>query len=272
MTEDSQILTASSLRHRKRGDLVVGEIKAWISDRALSPGDRLPKEAELQEIFGVSRGVIREALKVLEVQGLVTLSTGPKGGARLEVPPFDRTFRFVQNYLFFQGLSVADIYEQRLLIEPELAAGAVPYLTEDNFAMMERSIELSATDAAPDSEEAMRSRQEDLNFHDVFARSNPNSMLSFTGQMINETLRTVVEISWAESAEHYGEFGRSNAEAHRRILSACRAGDRDQVRDEMRLHILEVRDFVLNRMNAEIRSELLDDDGMHVRVNIGRRR
>lgn len=47
----------------------------------MRPGVKLSKEAELQQMFNVSRGAVREALKALEVQGLVSLSTGPDGGA-----------------------------------------------------------------------------------------------------------------------------------------------------------------------------------------------
>ena len=54
----------------KRGDVMVEEIKAWIAERRIAPGDRLPKESELQSLFGVSKGTAREALKSLEVQGL----------------------------------------------------------------------------------------------------------------------------------------------------------------------------------------------------------
>src|SRR5438045_1691801 len=88
----------------KRGDLVVEEIKRWIVTRELKPGDRLPKEADLQELFSVSKGTVREALKSLEVQGFISVSTGPSGGATVVEVPLERTFQLVQNYLFFKEL------------------------------------------------------------------------------------------------------------------------------------------------------------------------
>src|SRR5450631_1665234 len=101
------------LRSPKRGDLVVDEIKRWIAERRLAPGDKLPKEAELQQLFGVSKGTAREALKSLEVQGLVSVSTGPAGGATIGEVSFDRAFQLAQNYLFFRNLDVAQIYAVR---------------------------------------------------------------------------------------------------------------------------------------------------------------
>src|ERR1700731_1271325 len=133
-----------NLRSQKRGDLVVEEIKRWIAERRLGPGDKLPKENELQTLFGVSKGTAREALKSLEVQGLVTVSTGPAGGATISAVPLDRAFQLVQNYLFFREVNVAQIYAVRRVLEPELAAGAVPHLTEADFEALEHSIETCA--------------------------------------------------------------------------------------------------------------------------------
>ena len=167
---------------------MVEEIKRWIAERRLAPGDKLPKEDELQELFGVSKGTAREALKSLEVQGLVTVSTGPAGGATIGEVPFDRALQLLQNYLFFRELDVAQIYAVRRLLEPELAAGAVPHLTEEHFAALERSIETCAPHPAS-AEQALAQRQEDLHFHDVLAAANPNLLLRFMCQVINHLLR-----------------------------------------------------------------------------------
>src|SRR3979411_169040 len=99
-----------NLRSQKRGDLVVEEIKRWIAERRLGPGDKLPKEDELQTLFGVSKGTAREALKSLEVQGLVTVSTGPTGGATIGEVPLERALQLPQNNLFFREIDWGHIY------------------------------------------------------------------------------------------------------------------------------------------------------------------
>ena len=96
----------------KRGDEMVDEIKAWIAERRLEPGDKLPKESELQALFGVSKGTTREALKSLEVQGLVKMSTGPAGGATIGEVPLERTLQLLQNYLFFRALDIPQQTEE----------------------------------------------------------------------------------------------------------------------------------------------------------------
>ena len=72
--------------HRKRqklSDVIVESVKRSIVTDALKPGDRLPTERELMESFQCSKGSAREALKALEVEGLVNTRTGPSGGAYL---------------------------------------------------------------------------------------------------------------------------------------------------------------------------------------------
>src|ERR1035437_5204658 len=128
------------IKQLKRPDLVAEEIKRLISEKNLSPGDRLPREGELQTQFEVSKGTIREALKSLEVQGLVKISTGPTGGGTIIDVTLDRTMQFLQNYLFSKKVALDDIYSVRRLLEPELAAGAVAHLTETDFESLENSI------------------------------------------------------------------------------------------------------------------------------------
>jgi GntR family transcriptional repressor for pyruvate dehydrogenase complex len=139
-----QMPVRPDFRAQKCGDVVVEEIKRWIGERRLIPGDKLPKETALQELFGVSKGTAREALKSLEVQGLITVNTGPAGGATISEVPLERTFQLVQNYLFFRDLNVAQIYAIRRMLEPDLAAGAVAHLTGTDFEALEHSIHTCA--------------------------------------------------------------------------------------------------------------------------------
>lgn len=223
---------------QKRGDIVVEEIKRWIGEGRLVPGDKLPKETALQELFGISKGTAREALKSLEVQGLVTVRTGPAGGATISEVPLERAFQLVQNYLFFRDLNVTQIYAIRQMLEPELAAGAVPHLTESDFEALERSIHVCAP--APASlAQARAQRQEDLHFHDVLAAANPNALLRFMCELVNRLLRHLVTIGNQPAHPAYQRLGDANVDAHRRLLEAARRRDADEVRRLMLDHIDE---------------------------------
>src|SRR5260370_9438634 len=120
-------LRSPHLRSQKRGDLVVEEIKRWIAERRLGPGDKLPKEDQLQTLFGVSKGTAREALKSLEVQGLVTMSTGPAGGPPIAEGPLERAFPLPQNSLSSRELDVAPISALPRPLHPEPPPRPAPH-------------------------------------------------------------------------------------------------------------------------------------------------
>jgi GntR family transcriptional repressor for pyruvate dehydrogenase complex len=259
----------SNFRTPKRGDLMVDEIKRWIAEHRVAPGDRLPKESELQELFGVSKGTAREALKSLEVQGLVKVSTGPSGGATIGEVPIERAFQLLQNYLFFQKVDVAQIYAVRRILEPELAAGAVPHLTDADFAALERSIETCAP-APVSTAHALEQRQEDLHFHDILAAANPNALLRFFCEVINHQLRHTLTLVDQPAHPGYRHLGDSNVAAHRRLLDAARRGDADTVRELMVEHVDEVSRIVIE-LSATVRQRFVTDSDLQSRVAPDRR-
>ncbi len=261
--ELTQTLLAAQ-RIVKRGDQVAEQVKRWINERELRPGDKLPKEAELQALFSVSKSTMREALKSLEVQGLIRISTGPNGGATIAQVPFERTCQFVQNYLFFQDLSVPDIYELRKLIEPELAVGALGHLRPEDFAALEKSIAFCSPPGGS-LEMTQLQRQEDLNFHEILARVNPNPIMRMTGQLVNELLRHVVKLGGHTDHARYEEFGHANVHAHRSILQAVRRGDAKKLHRLMYEHILEAQDHVM-KLQPVVQRRLLLDSDMDLRI------
>jgi GntR family transcriptional regulator, transcriptional repressor for pyruvate dehydrogenase complex len=249
---------------QKRADLVAEEIKRWIAERNLQPGDKFPKESELQETFGVSKGTMREALKSLEVQGLVTVNTGPGGGARLGEVRLDRTFQLLQNYLFFKDVSINDIYAMRRIVEPELAAGAVVHLTEAQIVALEHSVD-QCSPLPANRAHAIVQRQEDLHFHDILAQANPNPLLGLICQIINQMLRHLVVLGPDPSGKNYQRLGDTNVAAHRKILSAVRKRDAKAVRRLMLEHIVEAEQHVL-RLHADVSKRLVLDSDFRINV------
>jgi GntR family transcriptional regulator, transcriptional repressor for pyruvate dehydrogenase complex len=262
---NSIMKSTTNLRSPKRGDLMVEEIKRWVADRQLAPGDKLPKEHELQALFGVSKGTTREALKSLEVQGLLTMSTGPAGGATIGAVPFDRAFQLVQNYLFFRDVDVAQIYAVRRMLEPELAAGAVPVLTGADFEALERSIETCAPTPASKGQ-ALLQRREDLHFRDILAAANPNGVLRFMCEVINHLLRHLVTVSDQPTHPVYQRLGDTNVAAHRKILAAARSGDTAEVRKLVLDHIDEAGGFA-GQLDAAVRRHFVLDSELQARIS-----
>ena len=245
-----------AIKQLKRSDLVAQEIKRMVTERNLSPGDRLPRESELQEQFQVSKGTVREALKSLEVQGLVTISTGPSGGGTIVEIPLDRTLQFMQNYLFFKEVTIDDIYAVRLKLEPELAAGAVPHLTEADFEALEHSI--TCCDPSESGSDLIAQRREDVNFHDILAAANPNPFLRFTCELINEMIRQLIVFGNRTPKTAHRRFGEENANYHREIVQAARARDAERVRALMLQHMQDATHAV-KRMKGRIQGRLILD-------------
>ncbi|WP_354683439.1 FCD domain-containing protein [Cupriavidus necator] len=255
---------AIEIRKQKRADLVAEELKRLITQRNLRPGDRLPQEGKLQQMFSVSKSTIREALKSLEVQGLISVTTGPAGGGTIVEVPLDRTFQLMQNYLFFKDVGIADIYTVRRLLEPELAAGAVPHLTEEDFSALERTIDLCDPASAAAAAPLLDQRQEDLTFHDILAAANPNPMLRFCCELINEMIRQLVVFGNDTPACEHERFGAANVKFHKRIVKAARDRDAEAVRSLMSAHMEECTHYV-TRMNGRIHGRLVLDSEMPTR-------
>lgn len=245
-----------AIKPLKRSDLVAQEIKRMITERNLSLGDRLPRESELQEQFQVSKGTVREALKSLEVQGLITISTGPSGGGTIVEVPLDRTLQFMQNYLFFQEVSIDNIYAVRMQLEPELAAGAVPHLTEADFEALEHSI--TCCDPTSSNDNLIMQRHEDVNFHDILAAANPNPFLRFTCELINEMIRQLIVFGNRTPKTEHRRFGEENANYHREIVQAARERDVERVRTLMVAHMQDATHSV-KRMKGRLQGRLILD-------------
>ena len=122
---------------RSRPVQLADTIKEWVVEHQLKAGDRLPGEAELIESHGRSKGTVREAMRILEAQGLVETRTGPGGGSFVaEVSP-DRAQSLLANFFYFRDLSIKDIYQIRKLLEPEVAATLAGKLSDEQLAALE---------------------------------------------------------------------------------------------------------------------------------------
>ncbi|WP_151704376.1 FadR/GntR family transcriptional regulator [Nitrincola alkalilacustris] len=238
-----------SPKRMKRADQIVESVKRWVVLKDVQPGDKLPNEKALMELFECSKGTVREALKSLEVQGLITVKTGPNGGAILAQVPYPLASQMLRNYLHFQHPTGPDIYSMRKLVEPEIATIAVDKLTAEDLAELERLTELCAS-PAQDIEQRVTQRIAELDFHNLLADRCGNPILGFFGRFLNDLIKDLVIYKKVQLPEQQ-EFSKSNLHYHRELLTAFKARDHQAVHRLMGEHMQCAQDF-----NVELEAQL----------------
>jgi GntR family transcriptional repressor for pyruvate dehydrogenase complex len=242
-----------SAAFRKKSDVIANEMKYWIAKSNLQAGDRLPQEKELIRLFGVSRATIREALGALEVQGLVRITTGPKGGAAVSEVPEATAMDLLGSFFYFQQISVQDIYQVRREIEPTMAVAAVGHLSGDHFARLQHILDKVEFDNNT-PEKIWESRKQEIAFHDIIAEACPNRWLSFCCRFMNKLLLDIIVIKKIYERE-YDEFSRHNQDYHDQLMKSFRLEDREAIRRIMHDHMnqaachMEVLADDVNNMN-----------------------
>ena len=106
------------VRVPKTAELVAAHLRRQIVRNELHEGDALPPEAVLMAQFGVSRPTLREAFRVLEAEGLISVRRGAHGGARVHTPDVDVAARYAGLVLEHRGATLSDVYEAAGLLDP----------------------------------------------------------------------------------------------------------------------------------------------------------
>ena len=115
------MLALKPIRQVRASEEVLSQLKEAILRGLLKAGDKLPSERELTENFQVSRGVIREAIRVLEATRFVTIKQGPAGGAYVNEMNFERLSGGFLDLYLANKLTIPELNQVRLHIEPEVA-------------------------------------------------------------------------------------------------------------------------------------------------------
>ena len=116
---------------------VVEQIQEAILQGTLNPGDKLPPERELKEMFGASRGTLREALRILEQKGLITIKIGVAGGAVVNALSTDQVSESLDLLIRYQKASLKDLAEFREGVEG-LVAGLKAVISHDWKSCLQR--------------------------------------------------------------------------------------------------------------------------------------
>jgi GntR family transcriptional repressor for pyruvate dehydrogenase complex len=225
-----------AIRRNKVYEAVARQIEALILEK-LKPGDKLPPERELAELFAVSRSSIRDAIRSLELAGLVEPRQGI-GTVVCEVTA-DSLLNPLVNALNRRQELVGELLEVRKMIEPPLAARAATHATEDEIQEMGDILRRQAEKMARDE----MTIEEDSEFHYTIAMASGNSVVLKVLDLLMDLLRETRE----RSLQVVGRPQKSLA-GHRQILNAIKKGDAAAAEAAMRHHIEDVEQIVLNKL------------------------
>ncbi len=224
-----------TVRRNRIYEGIARQIEKMIAEK-MRPGDRLPPERQLADMFGVSRSSIRDAIRTLELSGLVEARQGL--GTVVRERSSDAVLNPLTNVLVQKRKLVGELLDVRKMIEPPLAARAAQHATPDEVAEMENILRRQ--------EEKMRAGdlaiEEDNDFHYAIALAADNSVVLKVLDVLMDLLRDTRE----RSLQVEGRPERSMA-GHREILAAIQHQDPAGAEAAMYRHIESVENIVLTK-------------------------
>ena len=240
----------SNKTHISRPAQVAAAIKQWVVEQQLAVGDRLPNETELIQRFGMAKSTIREAMRILEAQGLIKTRTGPGGGSFVHEVSKERASALLGNYFYFKNLTIADIYQLRRLLEPELAASLAGKLSEDVLQALEANIAATYVEP-PQSLDAEREYHiASLRFHILLAEQSDNNLLGFLIGFIANILSELTVVRKLYSPPNI-ELWAKGRDYQLRLVEALRQGDANAARRIMAAH-METAQVLMEGQEAEV--------------------
>ena len=244
---ESGSLGIKKVKRETLNDKVEQSLRKMLQEEHWKDGERLPPEAELAELFGVSRLTVRLALQRLSAQGLIAVRAGDGAFAR----KFSlRTYLDAASDLYVTPEMLDDVCEFRKLLEVECARLACERATELDFAAMQRACDvyLAIIHSEPEwNEETVERRiQADLDFHYSLCKASHNSMyiLAFNaarGAIVQHLNTIIPQRLIAHPEANYTSNGK---EIHQYILDTLRKRDFEHCRLVYTAHIDHHLDLV----------------------------
>lgn len=232
--------TATTIDRRFKQGRLREEVSTYLAELILTErfrqGEYLPREDELSAQLGVSRTVVREAIRVLETRGLVT----PKPGVGTIV-----TWNFEDQLVDALTLSirgqrvgVADQLEFRRLMEGHAAALAATRATPEQIAALRVLVHQMDPEHADEATDPIES---DVTFHVLLAEASHNALLALVIQAIRHMLRQSIQRTFPLQTEKRGRVA-----YHRRIVEAVAARDPEAAREAVYEHLRDTEHLLGN--------------------------
>jgi DNA-binding FadR family transcriptional regulator len=204
----------------------------------LTAGDSLPPEHVMLERYEIGRGTLREALRLLEFEGVITLKPGPKGGPILTTPDASYLGSSLVLLLEVNKSPFRHVFEFRVGLEPMACRLAATRI--DDVSLKELTETIKTMEENIDNQEIHL--EANRRFHHIIARSSGNTLFSY----ITESLVGIVNGS-SVGVESSLARRKATLKGHKRILKAIESHDPDLAEIHMREHLEDYIEFAAKR-------------------------
>jgi GntR family transcriptional repressor for pyruvate dehydrogenase complex len=203
---------------------IAGQIRELVASGKLKPGDRLPAERELSVKFNVSRNTLREALRALELSGMIELRKGATGGAFVLPGSSGVIVNGLRDLYHLGAITPQHLTEARIWMSAIVVRVACERITEEQLTTLEANVEAAARAQKSGSfeERAELHRQ----FHNLLASATGNPIIQVTMEGVMEVMRQFIK-GIGPSENPY------TLPSRRRLLKLLRARDADGAVAEM---------------------------------------
>ena len=228
----------------KAAEIAAAELRRQIVTGRLKPGDKLHPENILQTEFNISRPTLREALRLLESESLITISRGKHGGARVISLDLGAAARQVGVFLQIGGTTLHDVWLARTVIEPPAAALLAAIRNPVALAELEANIEEARVAAKND---LLRYADLSAEFSLLITKHCGNKTLHLLASLIYDIIRKQHEHVTARtlSKASVDQLRQESIRSRVKALSLLRAGKAAALETFWRSHLEHMRDLVL---------------------------
>lgn len=214
-----QAFQSEPVKPKKSAEIVAGRLRLAIVSGDLRKGEDLPVERDLIESFGVSRATMREALRILETEGLLEVTRGAKGGSRVIGPTLALAAHAVGMVLQTQDTLIADVQIARQIIEPPAARMVAERSSPEAIAKLQAIVaeEEQATGTKDSPFLAMK-------FHETLVQLSGNHTLSAFLLVLHE-IHEGVAIALSEKKSGSVNRNSRTIDTHKALIEFIKAGD-----------------------------------------------
>jgi DNA-binding FadR family transcriptional regulator len=218
---------------------VVEHLRAAVLDGRFKQGDRLPPERELVRQFQVGRGAIREALRVLEQNGLIRIRPGSGGGAFVDITSTRAVSRSLADLLRFGDITLDQITEVRLGLENLIVDTVAARGKKRDLQRLAESIDRA--EAFFRAGQSAERTEANFNFHVLLAEATGNPVYPLLIRALNDIMEPILIKTGVPA-----RLSQQTLRSHRAIVAHLAAGNTRAAKRQLRAHIIEVQRLVRN--------------------------